>query len=75
MSAKLLLWGKLKRRTSNVEGGKLAKRTYDLEERLLKRNAKSHSRVGNGCVKTNEIKLPSEATSFYKRIGQSKSAL
>jgi len=67
----------IEHRTSNIERrrGKLAKRTYDLEERLLKRNANSHSRVGNGCVKTNEIKLPSEATSFYKKIGQNKSAL
>ena len=61
----LLLWGKLKRRTSNVEGKKLAKQTYDPEENLLKRNTNSYSRFGIGCVKSNEIKLPSEATSLF----------
>jgi len=62
MGAKLLLWGKLKRRTSNierptsnVEGKKLAKQTYDLEERLLEYSVRiikiveqlPNTRVGN----------------------------
>jgi len=66
----IILWGmklnkmNIERPISNVEGEKLAKHTYNLEESLLKKSKWSFKVCHRMCGK-NEIILRSEATSLF----------